>query len=245
MADIDRATEETTEVIAIGERPTDAFVVRPRGSGPYPAVLVLHDEGGVDEQARSHGRKLAREGYVAVVPQLRGEVDRGRGSALDLGRDVVAAIGYAQSLGRGGEQVGLIGFGSGGFAAFLGACLGRRANVTAAVVVYGSSIGRICRNVGAVRDSTTRAAAPVRCILGAEDAMADARELGAVRTLFTKYRVPHEILVYPRAGHGFLDETGPAYRPVVAADAWQRTLEWLRVTRGARRPGRPRRSFPR
>jgi carboxymethylenebutenolidase len=75
--------------------------------------------------------------------------------------------------------------------------------------------------------------------------MADARELGTVRTLFTKYRVPHEILVYPRAGHGFLDETGPAYRAVVAADAWQRTLEWLRVTRGARRPGRPRRSFPR
>lgn len=47
-----------------------AYVAAPRGEGPFPAVIVFHDAFGVNAQMRSTADKLARDGFVAVVPEL-------------------------------------------------------------------------------------------------------------------------------------------------------------------------------
>jgi carboxymethylenebutenolidase len=40
-------------------------------------------------------------------------------------------------------------------------------------------------------------------------------------------QVPHDIKIYPGAGHSFMNDSGPSFRPDAAADAWQRTLAFF------------------
>jgi carboxymethylenebutenolidase len=237
--------------IPVGDGSMGAFVARPgdpsRPPAPAPAVLVFHEGAGVDEDIEEHCRRLAREGYVAVAPELRhrvGGVGGGQGargtqeteeaeevSTLDLAREILAALAYVRSLdGVVPRDVGVVGFGLGGYAAFLLAC---RAKVNVAVVIYGAGIHRMRRSIPGEL-GTTRRAAPIRCILGAEDTMVDVRDVGTVGTRFAEYGVSHDIVVYPRVGSGFMSESRSSYRAAAAADAWERTLAWLRMAKSTR-----------
>jgi len=49
-----------------------------------------------------------------------------------------------------------------------------------------------------------------------------------VRTMFGLLRAPHELDIYPEAGHAFFDDTRPSYVATAAADAWTKTPAWFR-----------------
>jgi Dienelactone hydrolase family len=51
-----------------------ATLITPAGLGPYPGVLVLHTSGGLEPADLEFARQLAREGYVCLVPDLRGRI---------------------------------------------------------------------------------------------------------------------------------------------------------------------------
>jgi len=48
----------------------DAFIARPAGAGPFPAVLLLHEGIGVTRHVLALASRFAREGYVALLPDL-------------------------------------------------------------------------------------------------------------------------------------------------------------------------------
>src|SRR5919199_2306956 len=50
--------------------PVAAFLARPAGTGPYPAILVLQEWWGLNDHIKDVARRLAREGYVALAPDL-------------------------------------------------------------------------------------------------------------------------------------------------------------------------------
>jgi len=223
---------EKTASIATGDRVMDAFVVealvQPPGVGILPAVVLIHDGEGVNEEVKAYARRIAGAGHFVIAPDIRHRLEPApKASSVDLGREIVAAISFARkSGGERDRKVAVVGLGAGGFVAFLGAC---RAAVTVAIVLYGGGIERIRRTVRSERGAMKLRAAPVRCIFGAEDALVSASDVGTVRERFVEYRVPHEFLVYPRVGADFLNDQSPGHRPVVAADAWDRILQWLRA----------------
>ena len=232
---------------------SDAGAIRahraaPPGGDPAPAVIVLQEAFGVDDHIRSVCRRLAREGYVAVAPELyHREGDgivlgyddfsrvRPHLAALDNG-GVAADLNATLSALRSdpavdGGRIGAVGFCAGGFAAFLAAC---RTDVAASVCFYGGGIARERpgMRLSPLLEEAEGIACPVLAFFGEQDASIPAADVGALGERLRALGKSFEIVVYPGAGHGFFNDARASYRAAAAVDAWQRTLEFFGKTIG-------------
>src|SRR5262249_9221118 len=101
------AAAEQTVSFNSGTETAPGFLVTPEGKGPFPAVIVIQEWWGVDEWIKDQARALAKEGYVALAPDLyRGKVTNKQeeahqlmsGLSEDRGlRDLKGAYAYLQS----------------------------------------------------------------------------------------------------------------------------------------------------
>ncbi|HEY6641894.1 dienelactone hydrolase family protein [Povalibacter sp.] len=211
-----------------------AYVARPV-SGSGPAVVVVQEIFGVNEDLRATCDELAKLGFIAVSPDLfwrvtpRIEMNRldeaewARGfelyKSLDFDRavrDLAAVVTLARSLEGASGRVGVMGFCLGGLLAFL---TGARTDVDAAVSYYG---GGTERYVDEARAVTT----PMTLHLAGEDEYmpAPAREK-IVATL--KDRPNTDVFVYPGCAHAFARHKGVHYDQDAARLANARTEAFL------------------
>src|SRR5919109_4274727 len=128
------------------------YLTRPKGDGTYPAIVVIHQNRGLEDHIRDVARRLAKAGYVALAPDLlsrqggtqsfsNGEAAIAAIAKVDednLTKDLTGAINYlkGQNFVR-ANKIGVIGFCWGGGNALLIAT--RDKDVAAAVVYYGRS----------------------------------------------------------------------------------------------------------
>jgi len=231
--------------------PMAAFLAAPATGEPAPGLVVVQEAYGVNEHIRDVCRRFAREGFVAMAPELYHRADSGleidytdmpRAMALlgaltneQIETDLKAALGALRADARvDGNRCGVVGFCMGGLAAFLAAC---RTDAAASVAFYGGGIVRE-RPKMALRpllDEADRIRAPLLMLFGADDASIPATDVDAIRARLAAVGAPHEVVVYPGAGHAFFnDRRAPAYRAEAAADAWTRTLAWFRRHLGDR-----------
>ena len=71
---------------------------------------------------------------------------------------------------------------------------------------------------------------PLLAFFGDQDTFIPQSDVSALERELTRARAGAEIVVVPGAGHAFMNDTRPdAYRPEAAADAWRRTVEFLRA----------------
>ncbi len=234
---------EEVVTLATPDGPMDAFLVRPEGKSRAPGLVVAQEAYGVNDHIRDVCRRFAGEGYATLAPELFHREGRGvlvpytdmpgamgRLAALTnegLEQDLKAALAHLR--GRADvdpARVGLVGFCVGGFAAFLGAC---RLDPAATVSFYGGGIVRERPQfkLRPVLGETERIRRPILCLFGAEDRGIPPEDVAAVRAKLDALTAPHEVVVYPGAGHAFFCDARPAYHPESARDAWRRTLEWL------------------
>jgi carboxymethylenebutenolidase len=206
------------------------FLALPEGDGPFPAIVVAHDADHVTEHVASLCKRLASAGYVALARRLHHD-----GATND---DVACAIATALADVRAEakvvhERVGIIGFGGGGFVAFLAAC---RTNVATAVSFYGEGIVRRApgSRLEPLLGDVKRTTVPILCVFGTEDTRITAADVGALRAGLATRSKQHEIVVYSGAGHAFFADDAPSFRAEPARDAWARTLEWLEKRLGPR-----------
>lgn len=235
-------TEERI-VIDTPDGPMEAHRAAPPDGERNPAIVVLQEAYGVDDHIRSICRRFAREGYVAIAPELYhregpgrtfgdGDFAAARPHLAALGNDGVASdVRAALATLRSdpavdGVRIAAVGFCAGGFAAFLAAC---RSDVATAVCFYGGGIARERPGMGLrpLLPEADRIACPVLAFFGAEDASIPAEDVEAIGTRLRALGKTFEIVTYPRAGHGFFNDERSSYRADAAVDAWQRTLEWL------------------
>ena len=205
----------------------------PDGSGPWPAVVMVHEVFGIDDAMRAQITRLASAGYVVLMPDLfsRGGARKcltatfkaltaGQGQAFD---DVEAAKQLVLARPDTTEKVGVIGFCMGGGFALLLASRG----YDASSVNYGMMPKDL--------DAVLSGACPIIGSFGAKDGQLKgaAAKLDAA---LTAANIAHDVKEYPEAGHAFMNPHqagGPVFRtllritgakpnPEAAADAWQR-----------------------
>jgi carboxymethylenebutenolidase len=68
---------------------------------------------------------------------------------------------------------------------------------------------------------------PTLFIFGEQDQSIPPADVEAVRARLASVGKPHEIVVFPGAGHGFFCDERPAYHAAAAKAAWNRAVQWL------------------
>jgi carboxymethylenebutenolidase len=192
-----------------------------------PAVLVVHENRGLNPHIEDVTRRLALAGFLAFAPDALaplggypGSEDRARElfSLLDRGKtreDFVAAAGYLQRRPESNGRLGVVGFCfGGGVANFLAT---RLPGLGAAVPFYGSS---------APLDRVGDIKAPLLIHFAESDERINAEWPGYEVTLKSA-GVQYQAFTYPGTQHGFHNDTTPRYDPGAATLAWQRTLVFL------------------
>ena len=230
-------TPPATTSVQVGGVPAE--LTEPGGPGVRPGLVLVHEAFGIDDNMRAHAQRLARAGYVVLVPDLfsRGRrlsclratfaaLRRGSGPAFD---DIEAARSWLAADERCTGRVGVVGFCMGGGFALL---LAGRSGWDAAVVNY----GRLPESPEALDG-----ACPVVASYGGRDrSLAGAAE--RLEVALEARGIPHDVVEYPRAGHSFLNpqDLGPWWmapiarvalhvgpEPASAEDAWRRIEAFL------------------
>jgi carboxymethylenebutenolidase len=204
------------------------YLVRPANADKLPAVLVVHENRGLNPYIEDVARRLALANFIAFAPDGLTSVggypgDDEKGGALfrevDPGKmleDFQAAALWLKSLPDATGKLGAVGFCfGGGVVNQLAVRLG--ADLDAAVPFYGLQ-------------PNAADAARIKTPINAQYGELDARITGgwpAFDAALSDGRVPHEGHIYKNANHGFHNDTTPRYDLAAAEDAWRRTLDWL------------------
>ena len=205
----------------------------PDGQGPWPAVVMVHEVFGIDENMQAQMKRLAQAGYLVIMPDLysRGGMRKcltstfkalasGTGQAFE---DVAAAKAFIEARPDTTSKVGVIGFCMGGGFALLLANQGYDAAT--------SNYGMLPTNM----DEVLAGACPILGNYGGKDGQLKNAKKKLDETL-DRLHVIHDIKEYPEAGHAFMNPKqggGPFFgtllrvsgakpNPEAAKDAWQR-----------------------
>jgi carboxymethylenebutenolidase len=199
-------------------------------SGGGPGVVVLQEWWGLVPHIEDVCDRFAAEGFVALAPDLyHGEQTRSPDEAgklmmaLDIARaekDMRGAVEFLLSrAGVRGESVGTVGFCMGGVLSLYAASKNRR--VGACVVFYGIH-PKVEPDLESLR-------APVLGIYAEKDQSVPPAAARALEERLKALGKGAEFHVYPGTDHAFFNDTRPEVHDAkAAADAWRRTLDFLR-----------------
>ena len=211
--------------------PFNGYLVEPKGKGPFPAVIVIMEWWGLNDQIKGVADRLAKAGYVALVPDLYyGQVTADPEKAHELMRgldqkeaitDLGSAMDYLRSLPEVGKsKIGSLGFCMGGGLSLQLAL--SQPDLSGAVMFYGQP--------DTDPDDLDKAACPVLGLFGAEDQGIPAAKIQEMAKGLNEVGEGATVKIYPGAGHAFFNETRPSYNAQAAADAWEKTLTFFNAT---------------
>jgi carboxymethylenebutenolidase len=206
------------------------YLVQPaEPEGKLPAVLVVHENRGLNPHIEDIARRLALDNYIAFAPDALfplggypGDEDKARElfPKLDQAKtreDFVAAFGVLKRLIAGNGKVGVVGFCyGGGIANYLAT---RLPELDAAVPFYGAH--------AAVED-VPRIKAPLMLHFAENDERINAG-WAKYESALIEADVDYLAFIYPGAQHGFNNDTTPRFEEAAAALAWKRTLGFLEL----------------
>jgi carboxymethylenebutenolidase len=234
---------ETITYNGQGGDPVTAYYARPLGTGPFPAVVLIHHLPGWDEIYREFTRRYAHHGYLAISPDLycrtgHGSPDdvaakvRGEGGVSDdqVVGDMEEAMKYLKSLPYSNGKVGVMGTCSGGRHTFLVAC--RTTGFDAAVECWG---GRVVMGPNDLNpkqpvapiDYTKDLSCPLLGLFGADDQSPTPAQVAQHEEELRKHNKNYEFHMYDGAGHGFFYYDRGAYRQEQAVDGWNKIWEFF------------------
>jgi carboxymethylenebutenolidase len=201
------------------------YLVQPSGLGPFPAVLVVHENRGLNPYIEDVARRAALDGFVALAPDglfpvggYPGNDDDGRNlqAGLDQAKLRVDLLNSARFL-KGHRlstgKLGVTGFCfGGGIVNYLAAQLG--GDMQAGAPYYG---------VAADAASVSKIKAPLVCHLAENDERINAT-YPSFEAALKSAGVGHEVHTYPGTQHGFHNNSTPRYNEAAAKLSWVRTV---------------------
>lgn len=205
------------------------YLVQPAGQGPWPAVLVIHENRGLNPYIEDVARRAAVEGFLALAPDglsplggYPGNDDEGRAmqAKLDQGKlrtDMLNGARFLKSHQLSTRKLGVTGFcWGGGTTNFLAASLG--SDLQAGVPFYGAA---------AETASVPKIKAPLLVHLAEQDPRINEMYPTYEQEL-KKAGVRYEIHSYPGTQHGFHNNSTPRYVEPAAKLAWDRTVAFFK-----------------
>ncbi len=228
---------ETVEYGLIDGVPITGYLAYPESAhGGLPGVLVFPEWWGLNDNIRAMADKLAGQGYVVLALDVYGgEVATTPERAQELMQQAMANQAALDGNIRqawkfmtgeiGALSVASLGWCLGGTLAFNAALL--YPDQLAGTVVYYGFVTNVTREQLAMLNM------PVLGFFGAEDGGIPVEGVRAFEQAMHDLGKNAEIIIYDGAGHAFANPTGENFRPEPAADAWQRTLEFLDRTLNA------------
>lgn len=205
------------------------YLVQPTGTGPFPTVLVIHENRGLNPYIEDVARRAAADGFLALAPDglaplggYPGNDDDGREmqAKLDQGKlrtDMLNSARFLKAHALSNGKLGATGFcWGGGTTNWLAATLG--ADMHAGVPFYGAA-------------AATESVPNIKAALLIQYAESDERINAmwpAFETALKAAGVRHEAHFYPGTQHGFHNNSTPRYVEAAAKLAWERTIAHFR-----------------
>lgn len=201
---------------------------------PMPAVIMIHEWWGLNEHIKNQADILAKEGYVVLAVDLyRGEVAADSNRARELTSSVrnnsasaidnlQSAVNYVKSLEMvDGSRIASLGWCFGGDWS-LQLALNSSENPLAATIVY---YGRPVTDTASLSSISW----PILGIFGDQDQAIPVESVKQFTSALNASGVTNEIYLYEGVGHAFANPSGDNYAPKETADAWQKTIGFLRT----------------
>ena len=198
---------------------------------PLPAVIMIHEWWGLNDNIRAMADRLAGEGYIVFAVDLfGGKVASTPAEARILMMDAVenpeavadnirAAFDFVSAT-AGAPRVGTLGWCFGGGISLKAAQLFPE-QLDATVIYYGQTTSD-----DALLEPIQ---APILGLFGADDAGIKVESVEGFRDALQRLDKNYDVHIYPGVGHAFANPTGRNYNTQAAEDAWQRTLKFLEL----------------
>ena len=205
------------------------YLVQPAGQGPWPAVLVIHENRGLNPYIEDVARRAAVEGFVALAPDglaplggYPGNDDDGRAMQAKLDQaklrtDMLNGAKFLKAHKLSSGKLGATGFcWGGGTTNYLAVALG--SDLQAAAPFYGAA---------AETDAVAKIKAPVLAHLAENDPRIN-EMYPTYEQALKRAGARYEIHVYPGTQHGFHNNSTPRYNEAAAKLAWDRTVAFFK-----------------
>jgi carboxymethylenebutenolidase len=210
------------------------YSARPVKAGKYPSIIVIHENQGLTDHIRDIARRLAKDGFVALAPDLLsrqgGTVKANpKGGGLSNIRELVPWQTVAEDTESGfsylkvlpdvrADKQALLGFCWGGEMTFAAAT--KIKTLDAAIVYYGRSPNPL--------DLVKDIRAPVMAHYGEKDEGVN-KGIDETIAAMKKFNKVYDHKIYSGAQHAFNNDANPArYHAQAAKEAWDRTLSFLK-----------------
>ncbi|HEY6939787.1 MAG TPA: dienelactone hydrolase family protein [Terriglobales bacterium] len=212
-----------------GDETVHGVLFTPKGKGPFPALVVIHEWWGLVPWVKEQAAKLSDQGYVTLAVDLyRGKATDSPDVAHELmrglpedraNRDLLAAVQYLKSL----KNVNPAKIGS------IGWCMGGGYSLDLAIA--DPTLAADVINYGHLATDPARLQqihAPILGLFGAQDKGIPPADVRKFEQDLKQMGKKIEVTIYPDAGHAFENPNNKVgYRAADAADAWNRTVEFL------------------
>ncbi len=205
------------------------YLCQPTGTGPFPAVLIIHENRGLNPYIEDVARRAAVEGFLALAPDglspiggYPGNDDDGRAmqKSLDpakLRQDMLNSARYLKSHALSSGKLGVTGFCWGGATTnFLAVTLG--SDLKGGVPFYGRAPDTA--DVSKIR-------APLLLHFAEDDERVNATWADYEAALKAN-GLSYEAHIYPGTRHGFHNNSTPRYNEAAAKLAWDRTIAFFK-----------------
>lgn len=205
------------------------YLVQPTGTGPFPAVLVVHENRGLNPYIEDVARRAAVEGFLALAPDglhplggYPGNDDDGKVLQRELDRqkihvDMLNGAKFLKAHELSNGKLGATGFCfGGGVANYLAVEMG--GDLQAAVPFYGRA---------PASEDVPKIKAAVMVQYAENDPRINAMK-DDYEAALKSAGVTYEMHLYPGTRHGFHNNSTPRYDEAAAKLAWDRTIAFFR-----------------
>lgn len=199
-----------------------------------PAVVMIHEWWGLNQNIKDMANLLAKNGFVVLAadlyhgkvtdnPQLAMElVQTARNNQNSSTANLQAAVKYLSSAPNvDNKKIVSLGWCFGGGQSLQLALNSQEHPLAATILYYGTPL--VTDN-----ESISKIKWPVLGIFGDKDEAIPIAEINQFRSSLNESGIKNEIHVYTGVGHAFANPSGDSYAPEETADAWQRTLSFLK-----------------
>jgi carboxymethylenebutenolidase len=230
-----------TVTLTVKDQQVPVYRAQPAGKSNLPVVLVVSEIFGVHEHIADVARRFAKQGYLALAPELfvRQGDPRAPRAIAELMKEIVAkvpdeqvmgdldaCVDWAKANGGNPDKMAITGFCWGGRITWLYAAHNPR--LKAAVAWYGRLVGdHTALTPKQPVDIAPDLKVPVLGLYGGKDDGIPQESIDKMRAALAQGSSKSKIIVYPDSGHAFHADYRPSYVAADARDGWKRCLAWL------------------